>query len=101
MEPSQGKGRVVEAQPETLEELLAKGYFGTAIEILEQKIKEQPRDFDLWLKLAEVQGQHCGNVKRAEKIVQQIGANPASNPEQIQLARTKFNEWREAGVHRH
>ena len=80
---------VVEAQPESLDELLANGYFGTAIEILEQKTKEQPQDFDLWLKLAETQAQHCGNINRAEKIIQQIEANPAFSPEQIQLARSQ------------
>ncbi len=91
---------VVEAPPESLDELLANGYFGTAIEILEQKTREQPQDFDLWLKLAETQTQHCGNIKRAEKIIQQIEANSAFSPEQIQLARTKFKEWREARLQR-
>lgn len=95
------KKEVAEVQPESIDELLARRYFGTAIEILEQKIKEQPQDFDLWLKLAEVQGQHCGNIKRAEKIVQQIEANPAFSPEQIELAGTRLEEWREAGAHCH
>ena len=91
------KKEAVEVQPESIDELVAHRYFGTAIEMLEQKIKEQPQDFNLWLKLAEVQGQHCGNVKRAEKIIQQIEANAAFRPEQIQLARTRLDEWREAG----
>jgi hypothetical protein len=94
------KKEAVEVQPESIDELVAHRYFGTAIEMLEQKIKEQPQDFDLWLKLAEVQGQHCGNVQRAEKIVQQIEANAAFNPEQIQLAKTRLKDWREAGVQR-
>ena len=88
---------VVKVQPESIDELVAHRYFGTAIELLEQKIKEQPQDFDLWLKLAETHGQHCGNVKRAKKIIQQIEANAAFRPEQIQLARTRLDEWREAG----
>jgi thioredoxin-like negative regulator of GroEL len=87
----------VKVQPESIDELVAHRYFGTAIELLEQKIKEQPQDFDLWLKLAETHGQHCGNVKRAKKIIQQIEANAAFRPEQIQLARTRLDEWREAG----
>ena len=90
------KEAVGEAQPESLDELLAKGYFGTAIEILEQKVKEQPQDFDLWLKLAETQARHCGNIHQAEKIIQQLEANPAFSPEQIQLARARLKEWREA-----
>jgi Tetratricopeptide repeat len=90
---------IAEPQPESLDELLAKGYFGTAIEILEQKTREQAADFDSWLKLAETHAGHCGNIKRAEKLIQQIEANPAFNPEQIQLARTKLKEWREARLH--
>ena len=86
----------VEVQPESVDELIAHRYFGTAIEVLEQKIKEQPEDFDSWLKLAGTHGQHCGNWGRAEKIVQQIEANPAFRPEQIQLAKTRLKEWREA-----
>jgi len=92
----QAKEVVAEALPESLVELLAKGYFGTAIEILEQKIKEHPADFDLWLKLAETHARHCGNIKRAEKIIRQIETNSAFSPEQIQLAGTKLAEWREA-----
>jgi tetratricopeptide (TPR) repeat protein len=48
-------------QPESIDELLAQGYFGTAIEILEQRIKEQPQDFDLRLTLAEVYARYCGD----------------------------------------
>jgi tetratricopeptide (TPR) repeat protein len=92
---------VAEALPESLDELLAKGYFGTAIEILEQKIREQPADFDLWLKLAETHVRHCDNLKRAEKIMQQLEANPAFSPGQIQFAKTKLKEWREARLQHH
>jgi tetratricopeptide (TPR) repeat protein len=87
---------VAEPQPESVDELIASGYFGTAIEILEQKTGEQPQDFELWLKLAGTHARHCGNIVRAEKIVQQIEANPAFSPTQIQQARAKLLEWREA-----
>jgi len=90
------KEAAVEVQPESVDELIAHRYFGTAIEVLEQKIKAQPQDFDSWLKLAGTHCQHCGNWRRAEKIVQQIEANPAFRPEQIQLAKTRLKEWREA-----
>ena len=90
------KEEIAEARPESVDELLAKGYFGTAIEILEQKIRQQPADFDSWLKLAETHACHCGHIKQAEKIVQRIEANPAFSSEQTQLAGTKLKEWREA-----
>ena len=99
---SQGEPAPEEApiQPESPDELLAKGHLGTAIEILEQKTQERPQDFDLWMKLAEVYAVRCGNVSRAEKIVRRIETNPAFSPEQIQITRAKLKEWREAKSHR-
>ena len=82
--------------PESVDELLAGGHLGTAIEILEHKIKEQPGDFDLRLKLAEAHGRHSGNIHRAEKIVLQIESNHGFSAEQIQIAKARLKEWREA-----
>jgi hypothetical protein len=79
--------------PESVEKLLANGFFGTAVEILEQKTGEQPQDFDSWLKLAEVHGKYCGNIPLAEKIVRRIKTNPAFTAEQIRTANGKLNEW--------
>ncbi|MGO9587569.1 MAG: tetratricopeptide repeat protein [Limisphaerales bacterium] len=100
---SQGKPKPekVDAPPESIDELLAQGYLGTVIEILEQKIGEQPRDLALRLKLAEVYAQRCGDVHRAEKIVRQIETSPGFTPEQAQNARSKLGEWRNAGTRRH
>jgi tetratricopeptide (TPR) repeat protein len=100
---SQGKPKpeTVVAPPESIDELLTQGYLGTVIEILEQKIEEQPRDFDLRLKLVEVYSQHCGDVDRAGKIVREIETSPGFTPEQAQNARTKLEEWRKARPHRH
>jgi len=91
-----GKPRTEEIapQPESIDELLAQGYFGTAIEILEQKIKEQPQDFDLRLTLAEVYARHCGDDLRAKKIVREIQTNSAFSPEQKLSAWPKLEEWR-------
>jgi tetratricopeptide (TPR) repeat protein len=83
------------ALPESVDELLACGYLGTAIEILERKITELPDDFDAWLKLAEAHGFHSGNLHRAEKIVQKIEGNRGFSAEQIEVAKEKLKEWRE------
>jgi tetratricopeptide (TPR) repeat protein len=95
------KPEKVDAPPESIDELLAQGYLGTVIEILEQKIKEQPGDFDSRIKLAEVHALHCGNVHQAAKMVQKIEAHPGFNPEQIQQAKIKLGEWRKARPLRH
>jgi len=86
----------VVALPESVDELVACGYLGTAIEILERKVKEQPQDFDSWLKLAEAHGLHSGNIHRAEKIVQKIEGSPGFSADQIRTAKMKLKEWREA-----
>jgi hypothetical protein len=93
---NQGKSKSEEVpvQPESIDELLAHRYLGTAVEILERKTSEQPQDFDLWLKFAEAHAVHCGNVNCAEKIVRRIEANPSFTAEQIQFARMKLGEWR-------
>jgi tetratricopeptide (TPR) repeat protein len=84
-----------EVLPESVDELLACGYLGTAIEMLEQKTREQPRDFDLWLKLAEAHGLHSGNIHRAEKIVHFMESKHGFSAEQIQIAKARLKEWRE------
>ena len=74
----------------------ARGFFGTAIEVLEEKIEKQPQDFDLWMKLAETHCRYCGNPNRAEKIIQRMEKDFAFGPEQIQSAKTRLTEWRAA-----
>jgi len=84
------------ASSKSVEELLAARCFGTAIEVLEQKIQEQPQNFDLWLKLAEAHGRYCGDLKRAEKILGQMKNSFAFSTEQIQAATRRLGEWRAA-----
>ena len=86
----------VDMRKQSIDELLAEGYRGTAIEMLEEKLQERPRDFDLRLKLAEVHARHCENLKRAQKIIDQIESDGAFTAEQKQQARTKLKEWRAA-----
>jgi thioredoxin-like negative regulator of GroEL len=78
----------------SVDELIANGCLGTAIERLEEELKERPNDFDLWLKLAEAQAVHCGNLSRAGKIVERLKTNPAFTSEQVQQAQAKLKEWK-------
>lgn len=97
---SQAKPEKIEIAvlPESVDELLAQGFFGTAIETLEEKIKAQPLDFELRLKLAEVHAVHCKNIQRAEKIIRQMEAGSGFSLLQIQLARARLQGWREAAA---
>ena len=90
---------VTSARIESVDELLAGGFYGTAIERLEAQTAAQPADFAAWLKLAEAQGRYAGNLPRAEKIMRQIEANPTFSPAQIQLAKSKLKAWRETTIH--
>lgn len=96
---SKGKPEKMEVaappKAESVDELLAQKFFGTAIERLEEKIRTQPQDFDLRLKLAEVHAVHCKNFQRAEKIISQLEVT--FSPQQIASARAKLKEWRAGG----
>ena len=81
------------ARPESIDELLARGYSGTAIEILDRKIKEAPGDFDLWMKLVEAHAVYFRDKYTAQKLVQKIERDPAFSSDQIQTAKTKLTEW--------
>jgi thioredoxin-like negative regulator of GroEL len=83
-----------ETMPQSIEELIAKKYLGTAIEVLEKRCEAKPEDFDAWLKLAAVYGVHCANLPMAEKTIRRLGANSAFNAEQKQQAQKRFQEWR-------
>lgn len=80
------------------EELLAAGHLETAIEMLEAQLAEQPQNFDLWLKLAEAHAVHCGNFKRAGKVVDRLRATGKFTAEQLALARAKLREWQRQGA---
>ena len=82
--------------PESVDALLADGFLGSAIEKLERKTAEQPDDFDSWVKLAEAHAVYAANVPRAEKIIRQIESNRAFSAGQIQAAKAKLAEWRQA-----
>ena len=88
-----------EPLPESIDELLAKKYFGTAVDLLEKQCEAEPANFGPWIKLAEVHGLHCANTKLAEKTVRQIETNPAFTSEQKQHARNRRNDWRDTKTH--
>ena len=81
-------------QPLSVDDLLAQGSLGTAVELLEAQIKARPDDFALQLKLAEVHAVHCKNVMRAEKLIGRLERASNASPQQIELARAKLEEWR-------
>jgi len=72
--------------------LLAQGFIGTAIERLEELVKAKPQDFDLQMKLLEVQAVQGKNFPMAEKMVRRM--EKIFNPEQVELAAARLREWR-------
>jgi hypothetical protein len=79
--------------PETIEEMLAEGYYGTAVEVIRNKIYADPRDFELRMKLLEIQAVYCRNLHDAKKLIRQMAADPSFKKEQIDSATLKLREW--------
>jgi hypothetical protein len=75
----------------SVDELLAHGFIGTAIETLEEQVEAKPEDFDLRLKLAELFACHANNLTAAERVINQMETR--FSPEQRQIAITKLGEW--------
>jgi len=85
---------VPEPEPElSVEELLQTSQFSTAVERLEKSIQDEPRNFELWMKLAEVYAVHCADLHRASKIIQNMERTGAFNPEQVRMAKAQLRQW--------
>jgi hypothetical protein len=82
--------------PPTIEELLAQGGLGMAVEMLEEQIKARPNDVALHLQLAEVHALHCKNLRQAERIIYHLQFVPGVTAEQYNQARAKLGAWRTA-----
>jgi hypothetical protein len=78
----------------TVEELVAHGHYGTAVEQLERELTQSPTDFSGWLKLAEIYACHCGNLAHAGKIIRQLNQTSPFNREQRHLVAQRLKEWR-------
>lgn len=83
-----------EALPESVDELLAAGYLGTAIEMVEREVQEQPNNFDAQLRLAGIHALNSHDIHRAEKIIKKIEMNQVFSPEQVEMAKAKLAAWR-------
>jgi hypothetical protein len=84
-------------EPElSVDELLKTSQFSTAVERLEKSVAEGPRNFELWLKLAEVYAVYCADFHQAGKIIQKMERTALFSPDQIQQAKAKLREWQKA-----
>jgi hypothetical protein len=78
----------------SIDELLAQGSLGTAVERLEAQIREEPGNLRLRLRLAEVYAINCENLVRAEKIIFQIIHTPGVPADITSYAQARLEEWR-------
>lgn len=77
----------------SIDELLNTGQLVTAIEHLENALKEQPEDAGLWLKLAEVYAVYCFDEAKSAKVIRQMAAAGKFTVEVMDSARAKLREW--------
>lgn len=82
----------------SINELLNSGQLATAIEHLENAVKEQPQDAELWLKLAEAHAVYCADPAQAAKVIRRMAATSKFTPEEMETARASLKEWQ--AVHR-
>ena len=82
------------AEPKSLEEALAQGSLGTAVEMLEKRIKENPADFTARIQLMELQVKRCNNFPRAEKMLKELENSGRFTPQQTNEARARLRQWR-------
>jgi predicted Zn-dependent protease len=90
-----------EPQPEpvpeiSIDELLKSGQLATAIEHMENALKEQPHDAELWLKLAEAHSVYCADEAQAAKVIRRMAITSRFTPEELESARAKLKEWQAA-----
>ena len=87
---------VTSTEPKSVDELLAEGSLGSAVELLESELRAQPGNFKVQLKLAEVYAVHCKNLVKAEKIIRQLEQSSKLDPQLAAMARAKLGEWHTA-----
>lgn len=80
----------------SVDELLKNGRLTAAIGMLENMTREQPKNFDAWMRFAEAHANYCRDFKRAEKIVRTMELSGNFTPQEIQQARAKVREWQVA-----
>jgi predicted Zn-dependent protease len=80
----------------SIDELLKSGQLATAIDHLENALKDQPQDAELWVKLAEAHSVYCADPTQAAKVIRRMAATSRFTPEELESARAKFNEWQAA-----
>jgi len=78
----------------SVDELLKSNQFATAIEYLEEALGRDPRNFDLWMKLAEAHGVYCVDLNRAARIIQKMENSASFTPQEMELAKAKLKDWR-------
>jgi len=90
---SRKKVRDTAGMTDPIEKLLAEERLGSAVEMLQQQSKKQPKNFDLWLRYAEAQGLHCGNLTTARTIIRQMERSGNFRKSQIKKAYTRLKKW--------
>jgi tetratricopeptide (TPR) repeat protein len=80
----------------SIDELLKSGQLATAIEHMENALKELPQDAELWLKLAEAHAVYCADAAQAAKVIRRMGATSMFTPEELESTRAKLKEWQTA-----
>ena len=77
-----------------IEKLLLERRLGTAVELLKEHAEAAPADFELWLRYAEAQGLHCGNIFGAERIIQRMDRSGNFTKAELRKVNNQLKKWR-------
>jgi hypothetical protein len=84
------------SKDQLVDELLAEGKLGSAVERLQLCLEKYPTDLDGWMKLAHVYFNVCDQRKTAEKLIAGLHTKPYFTPEQKADAEALLRQWRAA-----
>jgi len=91
--PSDEQKKAAAPPGKTAKECFAQGFVGTGMEILEQAVKDDPKNFDRRIELARAHFQYCHNPRRAVQIVRELLESSYFSTEQEEKARAILKEW--------
>jgi tetratricopeptide (TPR) repeat protein len=92
-----GQPETAPAPRESIATLIKQKRYGTATEVAQQHVEEQPEDFAGHLQLAELYARYGNNFTQAKKIIYRLRTNPAFSEQQFQLALDKLDGWQKTG----
>jgi tetratricopeptide (TPR) repeat protein len=80
-----------------MESLAARGFYAEAAEAYRVYLRDHPRDWIAWLKLAELYRDHLGDAGAAERVYQEVRGSSPSRPIELLASNLLIELYRSQG----